>query len=208
MATGAIARGVKRARPTFPSSHKEKERKREGEGKGEGQHEEEDEEEDEEEEEEEDDEEDADDAAGQDVIVVGEESAQDGKEDGKRATSHEAAEAPAAKKCKSSTLSSGQQAFVNQFKPAVSKIAVKERKIPVRWVQGKQSTKKQGGRVHDVSVLTLAKRPAQFPDQFLSIMGGQLWCGACHSNVGSGVSSIVLHVKGVEHVKKVQIKTA
>jgi len=43
-----------------------------------------------------------------------------------------------AKKCKPSTLSSGEQAFVNQFKPAVSKIAAKERKITVRWVKGKQ----------------------------------------------------------------------
>ena len=113
------------------SRGKEKEKASESEDKGEGEDVEEEEEEDEEEEEEEDDEEDVDDVEGQGVIVLGEESAQDGK-DGKRATNHEASGAPAAKKSKPSTLSAGEQAFVDKFKPAVSKIAAKERKFSVR----------------------------------------------------------------------------
>ena len=70
------------------------------------------------------------------VLIVGEESVQDGKEDGKRAASDEAA--PAAKRSKPSPLSADQQAFVAQFKPSASKIQAKERKIPVHWVKGKK----------------------------------------------------------------------
>ena len=142
------------------------------------------------------------------MIVVEETSAQDAKEDGKRATSREAAGAPAAKKSKPSTLSTAEQAFVNQLKPPVAKIADKTRKIPVRWVKGKRSTKQQGARVNDVKTATLAKRPDKFPGQCLSVVGGQLWCGACYSNVGSAIVSIKQHVNGREHIKKVQIKTA
>jgi hypothetical protein len=39
------------------------------------------------------------------------------------------------KKSKPSTLSTAEQAFVNQFKPPVAKIADKTRKIAVRWVK-------------------------------------------------------------------------
>ena len=78
------------------SGGKEKEKESEGEDS---------EDEDEGEEEEEEDEESSDEQEGQedgeeDVIVVVEASAQDAKEDGKRATSREAAGAPAAKKSK------------------------------------------------------------------------------------------------------------
>ena len=72
----------------------------------------------------------------EDVLVVSEESVKDGKEDGKRAASNEAAHA--AKKSKPSPLSADQQAFVAQFKPPASKIQAKERKIPVHWVKGKK----------------------------------------------------------------------
>lgn len=160
--------------------------------------------EDEDQEEDEEDDEDPTDAEGEqegdeDVLFVGEKSVQDEKEDATRAASDEAA--PAAKKSKPSPLSADQQAFVAQFKPPASKIQAKERKISVCWVKGKKSTKKQGGRVADVSVVTLAKRPEQFLVQFLSVMGGQLWCGACYTNVGSATQSVRQHVKGMEHVK-------
>ena len=125
------------------SRGKEKEKESEGED---GQDEDEGEEEEEEDEENSDEEEDLEDGE-EDVLVVAEESVQDGKEDGKRATSPEAAGGPAAKKSKPSTLSAGEQAFVDKFKPAVAKLAGKKRKIPVRHVKGKKSTKKQGARV-------------------------------------------------------------
>ena len=59
--------------------------------------------------------------------------------------------------------------------------------------------------MNDVTPATLAKRPDKFPGQFLSVVGGQLWCGACYSNVGSAMVSIKQHVNGQEHIKKVQI---
>jgi hypothetical protein len=63
----------------------------------------------------------------EDVCIIGQQSAQHHKEDGKRATEcvHDAA---AAKKAKSSTLSTDQQSFVSKFNPAPAKID-KERKI-------------------------------------------------------------------------------
>ena len=140
----------------------------------------------------------------EDVTVVGETSAQDSEEHGKRATSREggeASEAPAAKKSKPSTLSTAEQAFVNQFKPPVAKLADKARKISVRWVKGKQSTKKQGTRKSDVTPATLAKRPDEFPGQLLSVVGGQLWCGACYTNVGSATAMIKQHVRTRAHQK-------
>ena len=70
------------------------------------------------------------------VLIVGEESVQDGKEDGKRAANDEAAHA--SKKSKPSPLSADQQAFVAHFQPHVSKIQAKECKIPVHWVKGKK----------------------------------------------------------------------
>ena len=100
-----------------------------------GQDEDEGEEEEEEDEEDLDEEEDQEDGE-EDVLVVGEESAQDGKEDGKRATSRETSGAPAAKKSKPSTLSTEEQAFVTKFMPTVPKIADKQHKISVRWVKG------------------------------------------------------------------------
>jgi hypothetical protein len=140
------------------SRGKDKQKESEGEDKGEGEDaEEEEEQEVQEEEEEEDDEEDMHDEEGQGVTVIGEESELDGK-DGKRATD-EASGAPAAKKSKPSTLSAEEQVFVANFKPVVSKLAVKERKFSVRYVKGKKSTKKQGARVTDVNPGTLAKRP-------------------------------------------------
>ena len=79
------------------------------------------------------------------MLVVSEESVQDGKEDGKRAATDEAA--PAAKRSKPSPLSADQQVFVARFKPPASKLMIqaKERKILICWVKGKKSTKKQGG---------------------------------------------------------------
>ena len=149
------------------SRGKEKEKEREGEDSEDEDEGEEEEEEDEGNSGEEEDQEDGE----EDVTVVGETSAQDSEEHGKRATSREggeASEAPAAKKSKPSTLSTAEQAFVNQFKPPVAKIADKQRKISLRWVKGKQSTKKQGTRKSDVTPATLAKRPDEFPGQFLN----------------------------------------
>ena len=68
-----------------------------------------------------------------------------------------------------------------------------------------ESTKKEGGRVNDVTPATLAKRPDKSPGQFLSVMGGQLWYDACYSNVVSTMVSITQHVNGQEHIKKVPI---
>ena len=76
------------------SGGKEKENESEGEDSEDEDEGEEEEEEDEESSDEQEDQEDGE----EDVIVVGEASAQDAKEDGKRATSREAAGAPAAKK--------------------------------------------------------------------------------------------------------------
>jgi hypothetical protein len=68
----------------------------------------------------------------EDVRIIGEQSAQHHKEDGKRATEG-VNDAAAAKKAKTSTLSTEQQSFVCRFNPAPAKID-KERKIATRNV--------------------------------------------------------------------------
>ena len=74
--------------------------------------------------------------------IIGQQSAQHHKEDGKRATEG-VNDAAAAKKAKTSTLSTDLQSFVSKFNPAPAKID-KERKIATRHVKGRLNSK-----VHD-----------------------------------------------------------
>lgn len=90
----------------------------------------------------------------EDVRIIGQQSAQHHKEDGKRATEC-VNDAAAAKKAKTSTLSTEQQSFVSKFNPAPAKID-KERKISTRNVKGRlNSLKKQGARLNDVKGATI-----------------------------------------------------
>jgi hypothetical protein len=126
------------------------------------------------------------------VCIIGQQSAQHHKEDGKRATEG-VNDAAAAKKAKTSTLSTEQQSFVSKFNPAPAKID-KERKISTRNVKGRlNSLKKQGARFNDVKGATIAKRLQEFSGNFLSLVSGQLWCAACSSNVGSAKSAVEQH---------------
>lgn len=69
----------------------------------------------------------------EDVRIIGQQSAQHHKEDGKRATEC-VNDAAAAKKAKTSTLSTEQQSFVLKFMPAAATID-KKRKITTRHVK-------------------------------------------------------------------------
>ena len=143
----------------------------------------------------------------EDVRIICQQSAQHHKEDGKRAKECVCEnDAAAAKKAKTSTLSTEQQSFVSKFNPAPAKID-KERKISTRHVKGRlNSLKKQGARLNDVKGATIAKRLQEFSGNFLSLVSGQLWCAACSSNVGSAKSAVEQHCKGQEHLRKVQRK--
>jgi len=73
-------------------------------------------------------------------------------------------------------LTEEEQAFAKKFQPAASKID-KARKIDLRHVSGRgASGKKKGATKHDVKPETLKKRLLDFPDQFLQVQGGQLYC--------------------------------
>ncbi len=122
-----------------------------------------------------------DDDSDDDLQIVGEHS---GTADSTGASSA-GTEAPA-KKAKI-TLTEEQERFAKQFLPDASKV-VRTRKISVRHVSGRgSSTRKQGARLHDVKPDTLKKRVLQFPDQFLQVQGGQLYCVSCSTNVGSSM---------------------
>ena len=99
----------------------------------------------------------------EDVRIIGQQSAQHHKEDGKRAKECVCEnDAAAAKKAKTSTLSTEQQSFVSKFNPAPAKID-EERKIATRHVKGRlNSLKKQGARLNDVKGATIAKRLQEF----------------------------------------------
>ena len=78
----------------------------------------------------------------EDVRIIGQQSAQHHKEDGKRA-SEGVNNAPAATQAKTTTLSTEQQSFVLKFMPAAATID-KKRKITTRHVTGRiNSLKKQ-----------------------------------------------------------------
>ena len=106
------------------------------------------------------------------------------------------------------TLTTEQEKFAKQFHPAASKID-RPRKIPTRHVTGRgASMKKQGARRHDVKSDTLQKRLLNFPDQFLQAQGGQLFCAACCTNVGSSTSGVSQHLQTMQHTTQVQQKIA
>jgi hypothetical protein len=143
-----------------------------------------------------------DDDSDDDLEIVGEES---GTADSTGASSA-GTETPA-KKAKI-TLTAEQHKFAKQFHPAASKID-QPRKIHTRHVTGRgASIKKQGTRRHDVKPGTLHKRLLNFPDQFLQAQGGQLFCAACCTNVGSSNSAVKQHLQTMQHTTKVQQKLA
>jgi hypothetical protein len=143
-----------------------------------------------------------DDDSDDDLEIVGEQS---GTADSTGASSA-GTEAPA-KKAKI-TLTAEQEKFAKQFRPPASKID-RPRKIPTRHLTGRgASIKKQGTRRHDVKPGTLQKRLLNFPDQFLQAQGGQLFCAACCTNVGSSNSAVKQHLQTMQHTTKVQQKLA
>ena len=106
-------------------------------------------------------------------------------------------EAPA-KKAKI-TLTEEEENFAKQFRPAASKID-KERKITLRHVSGRGSSiKKQGTRKHDVKPQTMKQSLMDFSNQFLQVLGGQLYCGTCCTNVGSCKSDERQHCNTMQH---------
>ena len=80
-------------------------------------------------------------------------------------------------------LTEEEEKFDKQFQSAPSKID-KARKKNQRHVSGRgASLKKQGARNHDVKPETMNQSLLDFPDQFLQVQGGQLYCGTCYTNV-------------------------
>jgi hypothetical protein len=141
----------------------------------------------------------------EDVRIISEQNTQHHKEDGKR-TTEGVNYVAAAKKAKTSTLSTEQQLFVCRFNPDPAKID-KERKIATCHVKGRlNSLKKQGAQLNDVKASTIAKSLQEFSGNFLSLVSGQLWCAACSSNVRSAKSAVDQHCKGQDHLRKVQRK--
>ncbi len=53
---------------------------------------------------------------------------------------------------------------------------------------------------------TLKKRVLQFPDQFLQVHGGQLYCVTSYTNVGSSKSDVTQDSKAIQDTRKVQEK--
>ena len=48
----------------------------------------------------------------------------------------------------------------------------------------------------------------QFPDRFLEVQGGHLYCAACSTNVGSSKSDVTQHSKTMQHTRKMQQKNS
>ncbi len=104
------------------------------------------------------------------------------------------------------TLTEEEENFAKKFRPPASKID-KERKIPLRHVSGRGSSiKKQGARKHDVTPETMKQRLMDFPNQFLQVLGGQLYCGSYYTNVGSCKSDVRQHCNTMQYTRNVQKK--
>ena len=111
---------------------------------------------------------------GMETAIAHEES---GNTSGKRVATAGTHDEASSKKPKS-TMTSEQETFVQKFKDTPSKV-VKPSKLATRHVDGRGSSKhKNGARRADVKPETLTKSLNDFPDQFLKITTGQLFCEA------------------------------
>ena len=54
----------------------------------------------------------------------------------------------------------------------------------------------------------MKQRLMDFPNQFLQVLGGQLYCGACCTNVGSCKSDARQYCNTMQHTRNVQKKIA
>ena len=92
-------------------------------------------------------------------------------------------------------------AFMDKFKqPAPAENAKKVRKVPTEKARGKRgSKKKNGSRKSDVKHCTLLQRPGEFPGQGFKVLNGQLYCEACHRNVGSAMQRCRDHIETESH---------
>ena len=103
-------------------------------------------------------------------------------------------------------LTEEEEVFAKKFQSPVSKIE-KTRKKDLRQVSDRGvSLKKQGARNHDVKPETMIQRLLDFPNQFLQVLGGQLYCGACCTNVGSSKSDANQDCITMQHTTNVQKK--
>ena len=64
-----------------------------------------------------------------------------------------------------------------------------------------KKTKAAGTRHDDVGPATVAKRPAQYPNQSLQAKGGSLFCQACGIEVSTDNTGCARHCSGAHHVK-------
>ena len=63
------------------------------------------------------------------------------------------------------------------------------------------SHKKNGSRATDVSNATLRHRPCEYPGEGFEVRSGQLYCGKCCHNIGSGKSACDTHIATDAHKK-------
>jgi len=95
---------------------------------------------------------------------------------------------------------------VKKFQSVPSKID-KARKIDLRHVSDRGvSMKNQSSRTHDVKPETLKKSLLDFPDLFLQVHGGHMYCVVSYRNVGSCKSDVRHHCKTIQHTRKVYQK--
>ena len=93
--------------------------------------------------------------------------------------------------------------------PAQNTKARKVPTLPSRDKKGRgASTHKSGGRKNDPTLATLRRRPGQYPNEHFTVACRQLWCQACHTNVGGDVTSIEAHIRAKKHddAKKLMAK--
>jgi hypothetical protein len=126
---------------------------------------------------------------------------------GKRAATGGTHDEASSKKAKSN-MTAEQETFLQKFKAAPSKVD-KPRKLALRHDEGRGSSKhKNGARRADVKPETLTKRLNDFPDQFLKITTGQLFCEACSRKVGSSKDTVNDHISSKLHTTKMRERQA
>ena len=73
---------------------------------------------------------------------------------------------------------------------------------PAQINRKRKATHLKSGSGRGASTNTVSKRIKEHPNDKLSLANGQLWCGLCQCNVGSGKQACAKHCGGQGHLAK------
>ena len=96
--------------------------------------------------------------------------------------------------------------FLAKFKPPRLATISRKRSLPSNVTPGNSAKRSCPGRSDETSAsfvpnVSAKERVNQFPDEYLTVDAGKLFCSCCREELPTMKSSIAAHVKSAEHLK-------